>query len=156
MNRRFTLGALGAASLAGFASRALAQAAAPHDHHHGHGAMPAMPAAAGPGYKALQAATATCVADGQTCLAHCIRLLSTGDKSMADCARTVSQLLPLCSALQSLAGQGSPLTPALAKVALDGCSTCAEACKQHVNHHAECKACYESCLECIKQCKAVI
>ena len=60
------------------------------------------------------------------------------------------------TALQALAGQESALTPKLAKVALEACTACADACKPHVEHHAECKACYESCMECIKQCQAVV
>ena len=150
MNRRFMIGSLGLTTLFGAARSALAQ----HEHHSPSSAA----GAASPrpsNYAALMAATADCVAKGQTCLSHCIQLLSAGDKSVGKCAKTVGQLLPLCSALQALASQDSPHTRALAKVALEACNECAEACKQHVEHHAECKACYDSCLECIEQCKAI-
>lgn len=150
MKRRFAFSALGSLVMAGLGSRALAQ----HDHHgHGPGHGAASPGSGR--YKALQSAAATCVADGEVCLAHCLRLLANGDKAMGDCAKGVNQMLALCGALQSLAAQGAALTPAAAKVALDACRQCADSCKPHVEHHAECKACHDSCLECIKQCQAV-
>lgn len=152
MNRRFAMNALGLATLAACARTA---GAAEHDHHHMHGAGGAAACTMGR-YKALVAATSDCVAQGQACLAHCLRLLSGGDGSLGACATTVNQVLPLCTALQALAGQESALTPKLAKVTLEACTACADACKPHVEHHAECKACYESCMECIKQCQAVV
>ena len=142
MNRRHAIGTMGAASLAGLAAKVQAQGAT---------------AAAAPAknYSALQASAAACVVKGQTCLAHCIRFLSMGDKSMAECAKALNQMLALCGALQSIAAQGSTLTPSLAKVALEACTQCANACKPHIEHHEVCNACYESCIECIKHCKAV-
>ena len=143
MNRRTVIGALGAMAAAGIAARAQAE----HEHHAGHGAGSSP-------YAKLQVAASLCVANGQVCLAHCIRLLGQGDKGMADCAAAVDQMLAVCGALQDLAGQGSTLTPALARVALEACKRCGEACKPHIEHHAECKACYVSCQECMEQCKA--
>jgi len=32
---------------------------------------------------------------------------------------------------------------------------CAAACQKHAAHHAECKACYESCTDCIKECEKI-
>lgn len=147
MNRRHLLGSLSGAVLA----TAAASAAAQHEHHM-HEAAASGPVKA---YDALIAATESCVAKAQICHAHCIRLLSDGDTDMGECARTTSQVMTLCNALLSLAAQGSPLTPALAKVALEGCKQCAQACKPHAPHHAECKACYESCMACIRECEAL-
>ena len=149
MDRRHLLRATATLSIIGLATQARAQ----HDHH---AAASAPVAASKPKYQPLQAAAADCVAKGQVCLAHCLQLLSTGDKAMGDCAQAVNQMLALCGALQNVAGQGGKLTPALAKVALSACEQCAEACKPHIEHHAECKACHDACLECGKQCKAVI
>lgn len=148
MNRREVLGTLAAVSVAGFASQARSE----HEHEH-HANDASAPTPTVKSYEAVRAAAAGCVSKGQVCLAHCIRLLSQGETSMDKCAVAVNQMLALCGALQNLAAQGSQLTPALAKVALDGCTQCAEACKPHIEHHAECNACYESCQECIKQCK---
>ena len=105
---------------------------------------------------ALIAAAGDCVAKGNACLAHCLVLLGEGDKSLADCAKSVNQMLPLCGALQTLAAQGSQYVVGLAKVALESCSECEKACRKHADKHTECKACMEACVECAKQCKAVL
>ncbi len=137
MNRRHLLRAAGVAALATLAQSARGDHASP-------GA-----------YAALVATASDCVATGQVCLAHCIRLLSEGDDSLSDCAKSLNQMLALCGALQNLAAQGAPLVPRLAAVTLQACNSCAEACEPHVGHHAECKACYDACQACIKQCKTV-
>ena len=69
MNRRTVIGALGAMAAAGIAAQAHAQ----HEHHAGHGAGSSP-------YAKLQVAASLCVANGQVCLAHCIRLLGQGQK----------------------------------------------------------------------------
>lgn len=143
MNRRQWLNAASMAALA-----ALAQSAGAAQEHHSQGGAPAS-------HAKLVAAASDCVAKGQVCLAHCIRLLSAGDDSMSDCAKSINQMLAICGALQNLAAQGAALIPAMARVAEQGCSECAEACKPHVRHHAECKACHDACLACIEQCKAL-
>jgi len=106
-------------------------------------------------YQGLIEATSHCVRNGQLCLSHCLFLLGNGDDSMADCSKAVNQMLACCSALQSLASQGSRLVPAMARVALEACTQCEQACRKHADMHAPCKACMESCTECIKQCRAV-
>jgi Cys-rich four helix bundle protein (predicted Tat secretion target) len=121
----------------------------PHAHHHGHGT-----GAGAAVHAALVKASADCVVKGQACLAHCLVLLADGDKAMAACAQSVNQMLAMCGALQSLAGQTSKYTPALARVVLDVCVDCEKECKKHADKHAECKACADACTECIKACKA--
>ncbi len=153
MNRRELLGtfaAVTATSLA--ATRALASTTVAEHAHHDSAPVQTM---AKDTYKSLRETASGCVSAGQVCLAHCIRVLSEGDKSMDQCAKAVNQMLALCGAIQNLAAQGSALTPALAKVALEGCRQCAEACEPHVDHHAECKACHQACLDCMKQCEAL-
>jgi Cys-rich four helix bundle protein (predicted Tat secretion target) len=147
MDRREALTAVGALTLAALSSASFAEEEAhPHEHHHHHeGASK---------YQPLIDAAASCVVKGEACLAHCLVLLGEGDSSMADCAKAVNQMLATCGALQNLASQGSRLVGAMAKVALDACGECEQACKQHADKHAECKACMESCAECVKQCKA--
>jgi Cys-rich four helix bundle protein (predicted Tat secretion target) len=145
MDRREALASAGAIALAVLTTSASAQQ---HDHaHHHHGA--GLPS------QALIDATSNCIAKGETCLAHCLVLLGDGDKAMAECARSVNQMLASCDALQKLATQGSRLVGAMAAVALDACTECEKACKKHADKHAECKACMEACGECIKQCKAI-
>jgi Cys-rich four helix bundle protein (predicted Tat secretion target) len=143
MERRELIGALSAIAMTGLAADALA--ADDHAHHHSNAKFAALIEAAG-----------DCVAKGDACLAHCLVLLGMGDKSLADCAKSVNQLLPLCGALQRLSAQGSQYVVALAKVALESCTECEKVCRKHADKHAECKACMEACADCIKQCKAVI
>ncbi len=144
MNRRESLIGAGAALFAVAQTSALAQEVV-HDHSHMHDAP----------LKGLLAATSDCVTKGQVCVAHCLVLLADGDKVMAECAKSVSQTIALCNALESLAAQQSPLVPALAKVTLEACQSCEKECRKH-EQHAQCKACAESCVACIKECKAVL
>lgn len=141
MERREALATAGILALASLGTSAFA---AEHKHDHG-----------GSGQQALIDATGQCVAKGEACLAHCLILLGDGDKSMADCAKAVNQMLASCGALQKLATQDSRLVGAMAKVALEACTECQKNCKVHANKHAECKACMEACTDCITQCKAV-
>jgi Cys-rich four helix bundle protein (predicted Tat secretion target) len=146
MNRRELL--LGAASLVAAASAGNVFAAADggHVHHHHH------PDAKS---QALLDAVADCIQRGQVCLNHCLDLLGKGEKEMADCAKSVNQMMALCGAVQQLANQSSKYLPALAKVAMDACNDCAEACKKHADKHEVCKACQDSCNACAKECKKI-
>lgn len=143
MERREMLQGVGALAMAGLMTQA---DAADHDHHHHH---------AGGQYDALIISTGDCIAKGESCLAHCLVLLGDGDKAMAECAQSVSQMLALCTALQKLAAQNAPATRALARVTLDVCIDCEKSCRKHADKHAECKACAEACKDCIQQCKAI-
>lgn len=144
MNRRELL--LGGMALAGAALVGNAEAAE-HDHmaHEHHHALPAN--------AALAKSAADCIQTGQVCLSHCLILLGDGDKEMAACAKSVSQMLALCGALQQLANQNSKLLPKLAALAEEACNQCEEACKKHAEKHQECKACGERCAACAKECK---
>lgn len=101
----------------------------------------------------LLAAALDCIKAGEACLDHCIRTLSTGDKSMAECAGTVRAMLPMCQALTDLTRLNSTHLKALAAVCAKVCRDCEAACKKHQNHHAECKACMESCQKCATECE---
>ncbi len=103
--------------------------------------------------QALLDATLECVKAGEACLDHCVRSLSTGDKSMAECAGTVRAMLPLCHAVADLTRLNSTHLKALAAVCAKICRDCEAACKKHQNHHAECKACMESCGVCATECE---
>lgn len=144
MNRRDAFLNSGAVLLATAAGTVVAQEMA-HDHSHMHGTP----------LDALALASADCVLKGQACIAHCLVLLGNGDKVMAECAKSVSQTIALCNALESLAAQKSPLVAALAKVTLDACQSCEKECRKH-EQHAQCKACADACVACIKECKAVL
>jgi hypothetical protein len=64
-----------------------------HEHHH-HGAGP---------NATLIAATHECMGAADVCLQHCIERLGNGDKTMADCARSVEQMRAMVGALAQVA-----------------------------------------------------
>ena len=104
--------------------------------------------------QALAKSASDCILTGEACLEHCLRVLASGDTSMADCARSVQQLLAVCRASMSLAAMGSEFTAEIAALCAKACGACAENCQPHIAHHQECKACYESCIEAQKACAA--
>lgn len=149
MQRREVLKTVAGAVAAAMATSAAAAAQDHQHHHHDHGAM------GGKSYAALIDSSSDCQKTGEACLAHCLVLLGQGDKEMAACAQSVSELLATCNALMKLALQGSKFTPAMAKVATDVCAACEKECRKHEKKHAECKACADSCAACLKECKVV-
>lgn len=146
MNRRDILKTTGAAALAALVSDAWADHAEHAGHDHGVMANP---------YAKLIAATSTCTVKGQACINHCLMLLGDGDKAMADCARSVQQMLAVCGALQQLASAGSSHLKPLAKVAMDVCKDCENECRKHDKKHTACKECGDACAACYKECKAI-
>jgi Cys-rich four helix bundle protein (predicted Tat secretion target) len=138
------------ASVADGSSVQLAQAAAPA---HDHAAM--MAAAAVPSkYGKLVAPYQECVRAAQACMSHCQQLLAQGDKSLGACLKTALDTEVVCSAVLKLANLNSQFTPALAGQSISVMQSCVEACKEHVAHHAECKACHDACLKAIEAAKA--
>jgi len=86
-----------------------------------------------------------CLAAGDECMAHCLRLLGEGDTSMRECSQACHQMLAICRAVGTLAAMQSAHAPALAALCRSVCHDCAEACRAHAGHHAECRACMEAC-----------
>jgi Cys-rich four helix bundle protein (predicted Tat secretion target) len=106
-------------------------------------------------YKALANSCADCVHSGEECLNHCLTMLSTGDKELGECAKSVNQLLVTCDALMRLAAQESVYVPKMAALAGRVCKDCEAECRKHEAKHAICKACAESCAACYKECQKV-
>jgi Cys-rich four helix bundle protein (predicted Tat secretion target) len=145
MDRRTVFGlAAAAASLAALSG---ARADAPAEHHHHHEAAP--------GIRALFQSANACVAAAQLCQAHCQVLFASGDRSLADCSRSVDALVPVCQALAALAAQESPFLPEYAKVAAGICRACEQQCRKHEKEHSQCRDCADACAACAKQCDAV-
>jgi Cys-rich four helix bundle protein (predicted Tat secretion target) len=144
MERRELLRSAAAATIAAIAMGATA---GEHDHNQ-HGG-----AAAGK-YKGLITATAECVQTGDACLAHCLVLLGRGDKALAACARSVNELLAVCTALQKLATQESRYTVRYARLVAAVCDDCEKQCRKH-EKHAQCKTCADACASCSKECKGL-
>jgi len=104
----------------------------------------------------VMAAVNQCLLDAEVCLAHCLRLLGDGNTSMADCAKSVQQMLAVCGAVPPLAAADAPRLRALLSVCAAVCEDCEAACKPHVKHHAECAACAASCRRCADACRAML
>jgi Cys-rich four helix bundle protein (predicted Tat secretion target) len=144
MNRRELL--LGAAALAAAATtgRAFAAEHEGHEHHHEMSMR----------NTGLIGAASDCVLKAQICLQHCLVSLGKGEKELAACAQSSSQVMAICSALQQLAASESKHLPQLARLAMDVCKDCEEECKK-TDRHPECKACGEACAACYKECQKI-
>lgn len=105
--------------------------------------------------KALVDIANQCTQHGDECIDHCIELFKSGDTTVAKCAETVNEMIVMCHALAKMGTYQSEQLVAVAKICIDVCEICAEECGKHTEH-AQCKACEESCLECIKECKKIV
>jgi len=122
-------------------------AAADHSHHQHHGSSM---------NKSLIKISNECAQHGDECVAHCIELFKTGDTTLAKCADTVNEMIVMCRALAKMATYESTELVAVAKVCMAVCQTCADECGKHAKTHENCKACADSCLECIEEIKKII
>jgi Cys-rich four helix bundle protein (predicted Tat secretion target) len=102
----------------------------------------------------LIAAAADCVMKADICHQHCVVALGQGDKDMIACAKSSSEVLAVCTALQQLASMESSYLPQFARLAMDICKNCEDECKK-TNKHPECKDCEDACAACYKECKAI-
>lgn len=152
MNRREFITTSGVAAAVLLAHEALAEEKkeAPANPHAGHTGHPGVHP-----HTALLQATSHCLMVGQMCIQHCMMLLSTGDKSLAECAKSVNDMGSVCTALQQLAAANSPHLPAMAKVALQVCEACEKECLKHAQHHVPCKACADACKLCAAECRKI-
>src|SRR5262245_46564400 len=101
-------------------------------------------------HQGIVEATKRCETVGGACLKHCQRLTRLGDKSLADCMRSVSAMLPVCTAVNRLAQQDAKRLKELAKVCADICRDCEAECRKHEFHHVECQRCAEACAATVK------
>lgn len=114
------------------------------DHKHTH--------TTGPQHTELVNTALSCIDKGNACMNHCLQLFKVGDKSVAECAALVNEMLSMCNTLINLAANNSNHLVAFTKVCSAVCEDCEKECRKHEKHHAECKACADSCAECIKEC----
>ena len=113
-------------------------------------------AVASTGEQALISAIGGCLAQGNLCLEHCIARLSGGDTSLAECARSVRDMLAVCAATQALVASNSVRQKAAVQLCIDICEDCERACRKHEAHHAICKACAEACATVVKAGRALV
>ena len=146
MSRRSLLGmgvALGAGAV-GLATGNASAAAHMHGDHENVGAEKEM---------SMVDVAAKCIAMGEKCHALGLKVLSTGDASMADCNRAVSVMLAVCHAVARMAALQSERLPDIVNVALHTCDDCRIECEKHADHHPECKACGEACAKMVEAMK---
>jgi Cys-rich four helix bundle protein (predicted Tat secretion target) len=125
--------------------------AAPHDHAAMmKNAAPAMSRK----YDVIIPAYQDCTRSAQTCIAHCQTLLAKGDTAMSDCLRAALDTEAVCGVVLKLTGINSQFAGVMARQSVAVMEVCIKACEPHITHHAECKACYESCERAVKAAKA--
>jgi Cys-rich four helix bundle protein (predicted Tat secretion target) len=115
-------------------------------------AAPALP----PGDGSVLDSAFDCQRKGAACEEHCVRMLATGDTSMAECFLTVRDMLPATLALARLAGNGSKHVPAAARLVVEVCEPCEAACRKHAATHAVCRDCADACAVTIAACRKLI
>ncbi|MCW9047250.1 MAG: four-helix bundle copper-binding protein [Gammaproteobacteria bacterium] len=144
-NRRNFLLAAGSLALAtATASNTVIAADSKHHHHHG------------PSNPDLVNSSSDCTATGNACIAHCLILLGNGDTEMAECAKSVQLMMPMCQAVGYHAAANSKHLNAMVKICQNICEECEKACRKHEDKHAECKACANSCSDMIDACKTYL
>jgi Cys-rich four helix bundle protein (predicted Tat secretion target) len=86
-----------------------------------------------------------CVQVGEECLSHCLGMFSSGDTSLAACARSVHEMIPICTALARLASLESKHLKALSGPCATVCESCERECRKHEKDHEVCRACADAC-----------
>lgn len=146
MNRRDVLIAAGASATT-LAAAGHAAANSKHGSKHSGHYQPA--------YEEFRKQAEECLGDGHACLDHCLVLLENGDRSIADCAKLVKQMIAICAAVGPVASTGSRHAKSLAKLCHDVCVDCKKECDKHAAKHPICKTCGESCAKMIELTKAI-
>ena len=103
----------------------------------------------------LVTSASNCVTIGEICLNHIHEAVANGDNTLAECARSVNELIAACTALRSLAAQNSSFVPKYAKLTAEVCKSSEAECRKFEKSHTECKACADACAACITECAKV-
>jgi len=110
----------------------------------------------GPSNEGLVKSSSHCTASGNACIAHCLILLGNGNTKMAECAKSVNLMMPMCNAVGYHAAANSKYLHDMVSICKGVCEDCEKACRKHEDEHAECKACAESCADMVAACKAYL
>ena len=105
----------------------------------------AAPAPAAAPHADLVRVALECSGTGELCLQHCYAEFAKGQTMLAQCAARVSEMIPVCEALASLAALESVHLKAYAKVCTDVCKACQDECLKHEAHAEICKQCADAC-----------
>jgi Cys-rich four helix bundle protein (predicted Tat secretion target) len=96
-----------------------------------------------------------CVVKAQQCAAHCLVAFQEGDTTLADCARKVNEMLPICKAFSYQLAGNSPYVKALSAVCRQACEDCEKECRVHEDKHVECKECADACAQVLAAIKTL-
>jgi Cys-rich four helix bundle protein (predicted Tat secretion target) len=97
-----------------------------------------------------------CQKKGEACADHCVRMLATGNTTMAECIVAVRDMLPVTDALARLASASSKHLVSAARLAIEVCETCEAACRKQAQVHAVCRDCAESCARTIAASRKLV
>lgn len=93
-----------------------------------------------------------CSRTGEACLKMCFDMLGSGDTSMAECARSVRELVIACDALAGMAIHDSRHLRSYATVTAEICKECRKQCLTH-DKHPQCADCASACEKCAEACR---
>lgn len=96
-----------------------------------------------------------CVVAAQQCSAHCLVAFQEGDTTLADCAKKVNEMLPICKAFSYQLAANSPYVKALSAICMQACEDCEKECRVHEDKHLECKDCAEACARVVAAIKSL-
>ena len=118
--------------------------------------LAASPAAVAGGEASVVDLALDCQKKGEACADHCVRMLVTGNTTMAECIVAVRDMLPVTDTLARLASTSSKHLPAAARLAIEVCEACEAACRKHAQVHVICRDCADSCARTIAAARRLV
>ncbi len=97
-----------------------------------------------PNTELLEAAH-NCSLTGQLCLNHCLESFLAGDTMLAECAKSIVAMIPLCEAFVVQVANHTDYVDGLASVCRAACVDCEKECRKHEDHHSICKESADAC-----------
>ncbi|HQU42186.1 MAG TPA: hypothetical protein PK867_05215 [Pirellulales bacterium] len=94
---------------------------------------------------------AACQQACDSCEAHCLDLLSEGNKAHRETLQTCLDCAEICAAADQIVSRGGPFSGLICRACADACARCAAACErfpddQHMSQCAqECRKCQNAC-----------
>jgi Cys-rich four helix bundle protein (predicted Tat secretion target) len=97
-----------------------------------------------------------CIDKGRRCISHCLVAFKEGDTSLAECAAKTHEMEAICQAFAYLVTSNSIYLKDQARICATVCADCEEACKEHADHHAECRDCAKACRDVVKAIETLL